>query len=72
MSENFEKAKGLPCPRCGREALRLINGVCLRCAREAEEKSDAEMEKRARLRELWQVTRDRRRLWQRQPNVVKR
>ncbi len=31
--ENWERARGDPCPRCGRETLRFLDGVCITCQR---------------------------------------
>lgn len=33
FDEDWEKAKGLDCPSCGRETQRLVNGVCPACQR---------------------------------------
>jgi NMD protein affecting ribosome stability and mRNA decay len=44
--EEWERAKGVPCPRCNNETLRLIDGVCPQCAREITEKWEKEREER--------------------------
>jgi hypothetical protein len=31
---DWDRARGVLCPRCNNETLRLINGVCPQCARE--------------------------------------
>lgn len=31
--ENWERARGDPCPSCGQETLRFLDGLCLSCRR---------------------------------------
>ncbi|MFH1484322.1 MAG: hypothetical protein ABIG98_08785 [Chloroflexota bacterium] len=33
FEENWEKCRGDPCPRCGRETFRFVDGVCPACHR---------------------------------------
>ena len=35
-AEQWEAAKGITCLACGRETLRMLDGVCPKCARKAE------------------------------------
>jgi NMD protein affecting ribosome stability and mRNA decay len=46
-TEDWERAGGVYCPGCGQETVRLLNGLCPTCAREAAEETDAQIEDRA-------------------------
>jgi len=50
--EDWEKSRGVPCPRCGQETVRFIRGICLICARKAEERTEQEIEMEALSRSL--------------------
>ena len=42
--ENWERARGDPCPRCGGETLRFLDGVCPACRRGKDLKDARAME----------------------------
>lgn len=44
--EEWERARGVLCPRCNNETLRFIDGVCPRCAGEITEEWEKERENR--------------------------
>ena len=48
----WEKAKGVFCPRCKEDTLRLINGMCPLCAEELAYAEAKKREARALIREL--------------------
>ena len=50
--DDWNNTGGLRCPRCGQETVRFIRGVCLVCARKAEERTDEEIEMEALSRSL--------------------
>ena len=50
--EDWERAKGDPCPRCGQDTVRLIDGACPACAKKAKERSEQEAEMAALSRSL--------------------
>lgn len=44
--DDWDKSRGVICPRCNNETLRLIDGVCLQCSREIVEKWEEKNEDR--------------------------
>lgn len=50
--DDWNNTGGLRCPRCGQETVRFIRGVCLVCARKAEERTEQEIEMEALSRSL--------------------
>lgn len=44
--ENWEKGRGVECPKCRQETLRLIDGVCPNCNRESDRVRDESIEDR--------------------------
>jgi len=49
-TEGWERAKGVICPRCGQETLRIIDGLCPRCVQAKEAVETETMEKKATVR----------------------
>ena len=46
-NEDWEKAKGIECPRCGNHSVRLIKGVCPECARDVARQTEEQIENKA-------------------------
>jgi predicted amidophosphoribosyltransferase len=46
IEDEWERARGVLCPRCNNETLRLMDGVCPRCAREITEEWERGRENR--------------------------
>jgi len=46
--KDWEKSGGALCSQCGEEALRFLNGVCLRCVQRSEAKDDKELKKKVK------------------------
>lgn len=51
-SNDWDRAGGASCSRCGRESLQFRDGVCPACATNAKERTDQEIEMGALLRSL--------------------
>ena len=49
-AKEWEQAQGVECPKCHREALRLITGTCPECARVFEAQTAEQMEDKAERR----------------------
>lgn len=45
--EEWDRVRGVLCPRCNNETLRLINGVCLQCARQMSQEWEEKKEDKA-------------------------
>lgn len=51
-ANNWESARGIVCPHCGRETFRMINGMCPSCCHDINLAEAQRAEARALIREL--------------------
>ena len=60
-NKDWEKARGDICPGCGNDSLRFHNGICMECNNKKDLTDAREMERIAKYKHLFEITRDRRR-----------